>query len=120
MGHPRRELCCYRALYDVLAAEFANGGAQPAPSRPPRTAHPPRDGASAVVTCFNLSDEDTLRRVRIRPRDVGLRDDIAFSIVGAALRLQNDEYVGDVHIPAHGHQLLEIRRSDNPPRMAGQ
>lgn len=82
--------------------------------------HTARDGASAVVNCFNLSDEDTLRRVRIRPADVGLRDDIAFSIVGADLRLHNDEYVGDVHIPAQGHQLLEIRRSDNPPRMAGQ
>jgi hypothetical protein len=70
--------------------------------------HAAHDGLSAVMNCFNLSDEPAVRTVRFRAEQVGLRDGATFAVDGAEFALVGDEYVGDVSIPARGHVLLEI------------
>lgn len=71
--------------------------------------HSAPDGNSAVINCFNLSDQPVERELRFEPGRFGLSAKNQFRFSGdAPFRRVGDVYTGRVRIAQRGHTLIEV------------
>ena len=72
--------------------------------------HSAPDGKSAVLNCFNLSDQAVEREILFEPANFGLEPDQHYRFAGAHTRKAGEIYTATPKIPALGHTLIEVQQ----------
>jgi hypothetical protein len=68
--------------------------------------HP--DASAAVINCFNLEDQATVRTIELELGRFGLDPKKEYRVTGAPARRSGGRYTIEAAIPSRGHVLVEV------------